>query len=301
MVHQFAPTDDLLRVHSLRSPLGGAPLLRHQAHGQRFRAYALDAGVEIVSHGEEVGILATVLGCIGVEEGEPFEVAIHNPSRTRIGVKLSLDGTDYLTGKPADLARGPMLVVDPYSSSSVRAWREGEAGGAAFLFTTQGKSVATHTHGDLRAAMTISLAVWVESEAVREAHSILRSMPMRGGYEEVTGALESLDSAEEASPMRSLGATKPMGIGAGAFTEQRFTEAEPFRRPVLRNLVTLRYMQASDLEWECRARGLLPSPSSSVVGAGFPGASPRLPFSDLGGTPRQGPPMPAVRAFNRFA
>jgi hypothetical protein len=65
-------------------------------------------------------------------------------------MKLSLDGTDILTGKPADTqVSKDMWVVDGMKSISLKAWPEDNNGGAAFIFTSANNSVAVHTHGDL--------------------------------------------------------------------------------------------------------------------------------------------------------
>lgn len=100
---------------------------------------------------------------VGAWGDEPFEVRFKNNTFQKVQVKLSLDGTDILTGKPADTqVSKDMWVVNAYSTLSLKAWPETNNGGAAFVFTSANNSVAVHTHGDMSSRGIIAAAVFTE-------------------------------------------------------------------------------------------------------------------------------------------
>lgn len=100
---------------------------------------------------------------IGAWGDETFSVVFKNNTSQKVQVKLSIDGTDILTGKLAstDLSN-QMWVVDRYSSLKLDAYPETNNGGAAFIFTSADNSVAVHTHGDLSSRGIIAAAVYTE-------------------------------------------------------------------------------------------------------------------------------------------
>lgn len=100
---------------------------------------------------------------IGVHDGEPFSIKFRNNSFERIQVRLSLDGTDILTGEPASLAPyGKMWMVEPYGILHLKAWPESDEGGAQFVFTDAESGVATHIHGVKEGIGTIGAAIYTE-------------------------------------------------------------------------------------------------------------------------------------------
>jgi len=100
---------------------------------------------------------------VGAWGDEPFEIRFRNNTWQKVQVKLSVDGTDILTGKPATTeVSKDMWVVNGYGTLSLKAWPETNNGGAAFVFTSANNSVAVHTHGDLSSRGIIAAAVFVE-------------------------------------------------------------------------------------------------------------------------------------------
>jgi hypothetical protein len=100
---------------------------------------------------------------VGVWGDEPFEIRFKNNTWQKVQVKLTLDGTDILTGKPADTeVSKDMWVVNGYATLTLKAWPETNNGGAAFVFTSANNSVAVHTHGDLSSRGIIAAAVFTE-------------------------------------------------------------------------------------------------------------------------------------------
>ena len=103
------------------------------------------------------------INTIGAWGDEPFEIRFKNNTWQKVQVKISLDGTDVLTGQPAttDITKD-MWVVNGYGTLNLKAWPETNNGGASFVFTSANNSVAVHTHGDLSSRGIIAAAVYVE-------------------------------------------------------------------------------------------------------------------------------------------
>lgn len=100
---------------------------------------------------------------IGAWGNEPFEIQFKNNTYQKIQVKISLDGTDILTGEQATSEpTGQMWVVNGKETLTLKAWPETNNGGAGFVFTSGDKSVALHTHGDTSHRGIIAAAVFTE-------------------------------------------------------------------------------------------------------------------------------------------
>jgi hypothetical protein len=103
------------------------------------------------------------INTIGVFGNEPFEVRFKNHTYSKVLVKLSIDGTDVLTGEKANTEiTKDIWVVQGYGTLSLKAWPESNNGGAQLVFTNGGNSVAVHTHGDLSSRGIIAAAVYEE-------------------------------------------------------------------------------------------------------------------------------------------
>ena len=102
---------------------------------------------------------------VGAWGDEPFEIKFTNHSWQKVQVKISLDGTDVLSGATANTSvDNNMWVVNAYGTMTLKAWPETNNGGAQFVFTSANNSVAVHTHGDLSARGIIAVAVFVEGQ-----------------------------------------------------------------------------------------------------------------------------------------
>jgi len=100
---------------------------------------------------------------VGAWGDEPFEIKFTNYTWQKVEVKLSVDGTDVLSGDPATTdATAKMWVVNGYGTLSLKAWPENNNGGAQFVFTSGNNSVAAHTHGDMSSRGIIAAAVYTE-------------------------------------------------------------------------------------------------------------------------------------------
>lgn len=105
---------------------------------------------------------------IGVWGNEPFEIRFKNHTYNKVQVKLSVDGTDILTGAPANTeVTKDMWVVQAYGTLNIKAWPETQNGGARLVFTSAENSVAIHTHGNMSSRGIIAAAVFVEGEPAK--------------------------------------------------------------------------------------------------------------------------------------
>lgn len=102
---------------------------------------------------------------VGVWGEEPFELRFKNNTGQKVQVRLSVDGTDVLTGKKAhtNTDNEGMWVVNAYGSMSLKAWPETNQKGRSFMFGKTGDSVAAHTHGDLSSKGIIAAAIFTEA------------------------------------------------------------------------------------------------------------------------------------------
>ena len=228
---------------------------------------------------------------VGVFGNEPYAVRLENCSYDRIEVRISIDGTDVLTGESATTKPvGKRWVVEPRSTLLLETWPETQRGGARFLFADSKSSVAVSTRGDARDVGVIAAAIFKETP-VREQYTSGRMTKgiTRGGggprgsssvrTQSVEASLkQSYDLAGATMDSRSIA-----GTGAGEYAEQRITQVAGLRNPVLAEVLTLRYMWWDSLVSKLKERGISPNSVS-----GFPGFPGNVPFKgiDLGSTPR---------------
>ena len=126
---------------------------------------------------------------VGAWGDEPFEIRFKNNTWQKVQVKITLDGTDVLTGKPGDTeVSKDMWVVNGYGTLNLKAWPETNNGGASFIFTSANNSVAVHTHGDLSSRGIIAAAVFTEGhvEPIRINYPIVNDHHHHHHYYERT-------------------------------------------------------------------------------------------------------------------
>lgn len=209
---------------------------------------------------------------VGAWGDEPFEVKFKNNTSKRLQVKLSLDGTDILTGSPAGSApSAKMWVVEAYGILSLKAWPENNNGGSQFVFTSADNSVAAHTHGNLSSRGIIAAAVYEEGhmEAIRVNRNnyfdnrysydfagggILRSHIGGQAFgSTVTNSVKtkaSLDlNDDDGSYAKNNESFKELvAIGAGNHVEQKITYVAGLKKPVLSEVLQVKYLWWDDLK-----------------------------------------------------
>lgn len=192
---------------------------------------------------------------IGVWGSEPFGIEFKNNTGNRVQVKISLDGTDILTGDRADdQSNSKMWLVSSYGTLNLSAWPETNENGARFVFGATSNSVAAHTHGDLSKKGIISAAVFVESYVEPPTFRKLDAYPVsaspirrrRTSYDS-DFALE-LCSERVDSRVDSKGLEKGPAIGAGETISQKIHNVQGLRQPKFDRVVSLKYVWYDDLK-----------------------------------------------------
>jgi hypothetical protein len=252
---------------------------------------------------------------VGAFGNEPFQVRFTNNSGKPVQVKLTLDGTDILTGEIGDSStKGIMWRVEAYSSLIVKAWAETNKGGAKFIFTNVNNSVAVHTHGDSSSRGVIAAAVFTENHVVKTVETFFGgsyihkptrrwrntsedirlqtkcccNLNLEKDFEycsEISDCSDSLQGSEPIPCCASASASASLNksaasVGAGDFVEQVLHQTNGFIDPVLSDVVLLKYVWFDDLKEKLRN-------SENIIKSnlGFPGDK-VIKMANLGDTPR---------------
>lgn len=260
----------------------------HEHTGRVLRKYAVDG-----------------MDTIGAWNSEPFEIRFTNHTRGKVQVKLSVDGTDILTGDLADTQiTKDMWVVQSYGTLSLKAWPETNNGGASFVFTTADGGVGTHLHGDQSNRGVIAAAVYVEDhkESERLSRNIKRKrfsykcsnieydLSDSGGLrsfasldarvpaaESSTSLCDSFDSERSVDDSLTLGDLKELvAVGAGEQVAQNISYVQGLIKPVFSEIVKVKYLWWDELASKLKG-------ASEINQTGFPGDHKIM---SLGSTPR---------------
>ena len=232
---------------------------------------------------------------IGVRENEPFIIRFKNNTWKNVQVRISIDGTDVLTGNLAHTEPTPdgMWVVQGYKTMELSAWPETNEGGAEFIFGQTKDSVAANTHGNLSAKGLIAVAVFEEDapsiKITYDSNKLDWSNNSAGDLEKerFTYASNSNDSygwdkgygREDSLSVKccsNFGADKRRGpaVGAGSYVSQNITKTAGLSCPKLSCILQVKY------EWWESLRSSLRNEY-----AAFPGNKTEK-FINLGTTPR---------------
>lgn len=232
---------------------------------------------------------------IGVWGEEPFEIQFKNNTSQRVQVRISLDGTDILTAKPASIQpHGKMWLVNAWDTLSLAAWPEDTEKGARFIFGKTENSVAANTHGDMKNKGIIAAAVFVEGyePPLRASYPsgflgdfLERAVPTRARRLDArmdyslnskgtkSAKSLSLDSLEEIS--------EGPAVGAGETIQQKIASVQGLRQPVYNGIISLRYLWWDDLKAKLEGQGRVTGHPTGFVDAPLPQK-----LANLGRTPR---------------
>jgi hypothetical protein len=254
------------------------------------------------------------INTVGVWGNEPFEIIFKNNSFSKVQVKISIDGTDILTGQPANTeVTKDMWVVQPYGTLNIKAWPETQNGGAGLVFTSAENSVAIHTHGDMSCRGIIAAAVFVEGEPPKTYYNPYpfyygynwdwelgpvygkgiggtyggtynSSGVLRSNMNSLSGTASSDNitcstNAAEMSVGQMRSSETLVAVGAGEHVEQKISYVQGLNKPLFTETVRIRY-----LWWDDLLSKLNTVPTPSPHASGFPGDKPQL--MSLGSTPR---------------
>lgn len=201
--------------------------------------------------------------------GAQYEVRLINRSGERLGVLLTVDGLNAISGErsPSGLRRpGRMYVLAPWDETVVRGWRTSLEDVRRFTFVDEDRSYAA------RSGKTTGRLGWIEVEVYREARPVARPWPYWPPYHPYEGEPreesrrdpeakdDSASTAREGYggrdrvPAPSAPAYPGTGWGPRADDPVRVVSFDPETTPSER--ITVRYEYASGL----RALGILPRP-----------------------------------------
>lgn len=102
--------------------------------------------------------------------GSRYSVALANRSGERLGVVLTVDGLNAISGA-RDTGRGRMYVLDPWQSTSVQGWRTSLQEVRQFTFVDERRSYAART-GQANEKMG-----WIEVAVYRERRPYVQATP----------------------------------------------------------------------------------------------------------------------------
>jgi hypothetical protein len=211
---------------------------------------------------------------VEAREGARYAIQLANRTHERLGVALTVDGLNVISGEregppPRDGLRTPgrMYVLFPWDSVSVKGWRTSLDDIRRFTFVDERASYAARS-GKANARMG-----WIEVAVYRERPRphVLRTDPYEGSRDRSEGGREGAaeaDRADRSSPRAEAPAMKAPptatgestgsypGTGWGAREDDRamLVDFQPQAFPADR--LTLRYEYASAL----RALGIFPAP-----------------------------------------
>lgn len=221
---------------------------------------------------------------VGVFGNEAFEIHFKNGNSQDVQVRVSLDGTDVLTGKPADLEiNHSMWLVKAGRTLHLKAWAENNQGGARFVFTDGEKGVALNAHGDVSHKGIISVAVFTENGAapVRTYRdTYVSSFDLRRDVSDEYLSFNGPAAAASGGELRRL-TKSSAAVGAGEYVEQKTHTVKGLNNPLLYSIMRVRYVWYDDLVQMVKNN----KEPSDPYPTGFPGDKVRK-FADLTGVPR---------------
>jgi hypothetical protein len=98
------------------------------------------------------------------DRGARYRIRVSNPTGTRVGVVVAVDGRNIISGARSELANGePMYVLAPHDSQEYSGWRTSLSDVHEFYFTEWDDSYA-EAFGDRSARGVIAVAVYREKE-----------------------------------------------------------------------------------------------------------------------------------------
>ena len=101
--------------------------------------------------------------------GSRYAVALANRTGERVGVVLTVDGLNAISGEQ-DKGRGRMYVLDPWQSTSVQGWRSSLQEVRQFTFVDERRSYATRSGKANEKMGWIEVAVYRERRASPRRH-----------------------------------------------------------------------------------------------------------------------------------
>ncbi len=99
--------------------------------------------------------------------GSRYSVSLANRTGERLGVVLSVDGLNAVSGE-RETQRGRMYVLDPWQTTSVQGWRTSLSDIRQFTFVDERRSYAA------RSGQANQKMGWIEVAVYRERHALVK-------------------------------------------------------------------------------------------------------------------------------
>src|SRR5262249_13128104 len=169
--------------------------------------------------------------------GRNYSLAVTNHTGQRVGVLISVDGLNVVSGERSALAGNEaMYVLDPYERAVIRGWRTSLEGVRRFVFVDEERSYAERTgqaNGDMGWIRVLSFReqqpqVWIEPRERRdhdwEPYGSREEQRDEAQAPKPEGGESGNGKQRAAAPPTRVGGGKP---GAEAFRGQPAPESNP--------------------------------------------------------------------------
>jgi hypothetical protein len=164
------------------------------------------------------------------KQGETYGIVIRNMTPERVGVVVSVDGRNIISGKRSDLGRTEdMYLVNSYDQGRYDGWRTDKDTVHKFYFTNPDDSYSIRTFHDTSAMGVIAVAVYREKDRPQPRNEMRKH--------ENAPAAPSAGSAERSKSLSSRDEAAGTGFGERQYSPTVRVAFEPERTPVQKTLV----------------------------------------------------------------
>jgi hypothetical protein len=148
----------------------------HSYSGSRLRG---EVSIEVMTEGGSIlqsipykdfwkGGTHVIKKYLEARRGENYGIVIRNRTPERIGIVITVDGRNIISGRNSDLKNSEaMYIVNSYESCQYSGWRTASDKVHKFYFTDMADSYAMRTFSDSTAMGVIAVAIYLEKEKPR--------------------------------------------------------------------------------------------------------------------------------------
>ncbi len=161
---------------------------------------------------------------------ENYGIIIRNMTPERIGVVVSVDGRNIISGKRSDLrSTEDMYLVNSYDQGRYEGWRTDKDTVHKFYFTDPGDSYSIRTFNDSSAMGVIAVAVYREKDRPQPRNEMKK--------QENTPSAPSAGSVDRSKSLAARDEVAGTGFGERQYSPTVRVVFEPERTPVQKTLV----------------------------------------------------------------
>jgi len=164
------------------------------------------------------------------KKGENYGIVIRNMTPERVGVVVSVDGRNIISGKRSDLGSSEdMYLVNGYDQGRYDGWRTDKDTVHKFYFTEPGDSYSIRTFNDASAMGVIAVAVYREKDRPQPRDEMRKRSN--------APAAPSAGSADRSKSLSVQEEAAGTGFGEKQYAPTVRVAFEPERIPVQRTLI----------------------------------------------------------------